>query len=117
MNIHLIDGPDFLRTQCNCRGKVLIESVKDFPDYESCRNKCKETDGCRYFGVWDSIDLVNNLCRGWDSCDKCNTAVYHNQVYELESGKDGQFPVSGHDKVVLKDLILVLISIHSNFQF
>ena len=72
-------------SKCNCNGKKLVDSKDTYPDYESCKRKCKETTGCKFFGVWDDSSRLN-YCRGWDSCDKCNAASHYNQVYELESG-------------------------------
>ena len=85
--LYYLDSTDFPLTQCQCNGTVLLNHKTDYPDYESCREKCKETNGCRYFGVWNSTKWPD-LCKGWGSCDECEPAWNYNQVYEIDSGKN-----------------------------
>ena len=74
---------------CNCDGKPghsnwIFEHKSDFPDYESCRQKCIDTDGCHFFGIWTSIN--KGYCRLWEKCETCNKAMYPNKVYQLSTG-------------------------------
>ena len=69
---------------CNCDGTIIFEHESDFPDYESCRKKCLDTEGCHYFGIWTSIN--KGYCRLWTKCDSCNKAMYPNKVYQLNRG-------------------------------
>ena len=55
LDLYFLDSIDFPLIQCNCNGNMLINDKDSYPDYESCREKCKETDGCSYFGVWNNI--------------------------------------------------------------
>ena len=83
-NLFYLDDSKF--TQCKCDGKKLIDKTKKFPDYASCRKECKETSGCKYFGVWNSSKFPDT-CMGWDSCDKCITIPNYNQIYQLKPGR------------------------------
>ena len=70
---------------CNCNGNILLNSASAYPDYDSCKNKCVETETCQYFGVWDSVNHPDH-CRLWDTCEICQTADNNNIVYRLSSG-------------------------------
>ena len=69
---------------------MLFEHKNAYPDYDSCRKKCQETNDCKYFGVWNAT-ILPTYCRGWDSCDRCIPAGHYNLVYKLESGKYPHF--------------------------
>ena len=55
-------------------------------DYNSCRERCKETNGCNYIGIWTG----GKVCVGWDICDSCQSSNHKNEVYKVESGNKNQ---------------------------
>ena len=79
---------------CNCDGAVIFEHQSDFPDYESCRKKCIDTEGCYYFGLWE--ENIVGFCRLWKTCGSCNKADFSNKVYQLSSGIQINFVVIGN---------------------
>ena len=82
--IYITIGLGLRGDTCNCDGTIIFEHESDFPDYESCRQKCIDTDGCHFFGIWTSIN--KGYCRLWEKCDTCNKALYPNKVYQLSTG-------------------------------
>ena len=78
-----------------CNGNFVLNEKKqnDVWDYNSCQQKCKETNNCNYFGVW----TAGRPCIGWDKCDSCQASAHENEIYELESGNknvDTDKPIS-----------------------
>ena len=95
---------------CNCDGAVIFEHKSDFPDYESCRKKCIDTEGCYYFGLWEENESVGKgLCRLWKTCGSCNKAIFSNKVYQLSTGIQINFVVIG-SIIFMMVLLLACVS-------
>ena len=96
-------------TGCTCNGNAVISNANKYPDHKSCQKKCKETNTCEYFGVWD-----NGHCMGWDKCGSCQSSGLKNEVYKLEAcGKSFYLKAMGWlailNTLVFISLILIII--------
>ena len=78
--IYVLEKCLSVHSGCTCNGNAVISDAAGYPNHNSCQKKCKETNTCEYFGVWD-----NGHCMGWDKCGSCQSSGYKNVVYKLES--------------------------------
>ena len=90
----ILDAKILRGDTCNCDATVMFEHKSDFPDYETCRKKCIDTEGCYYFGLWEeNASVGKGLCRLWKTCGSCDKALYSNKVYQLSTGTQINFVV------------------------